>query len=593
MCSCIKNNPDNQDSVLKLNLDYVISNVQDGAEAADVSEIKRQGSVIGYIVTFADGRELTLLNKADDAEGSAAAQVVTGLSEDAGSYWFELEGGEKVALPKCETKPFKVEISGDEAEITDGGTLTASYKVTGADDKLEVKVMAGEGWSAEVTESSASEGTVKVTAPNPISADKVLVSFKDGAGRQQVRALRLTTKSSVQRGNIETYAYCGVGYRLTDPNKWPREKALERYSKVTEGGVQIMTSAIFDGWGFDEVKYQLDLAAETGVKLAVYVEHYGGEQLRDFINMIKDHPGLWGYQMFDEANADEFARMYKTRQFIRSIDPNPDHPFMVNVGGDGGTFGPYGSYHADNYGHYIERLVNEAHVDFISFDYYPCIEDYVAEDDWFSSIQTVSDKAEKYGIPFWAYCCTCRFQDSYGLRCLPCVASLRLQDYTNLAYGAQGLEYFTWDAAGDNMSDWPLSVEGEINPSNPTFEYLKFVNEEVQRRAYVFDGCDLQWVALYKEAPEGIRLVDESKIPDEIASVYSDRPLTMSLIENDGGRSEYFNIVSRTHLRSTPLHLRFKYPVQTVERDGSLKSLNPGDYDFTLDPGDILIIKTK
>ncbi len=646
-------------SGLVTGLGTVVSNLQEGNGVAEITAIVSGGSATGYVVSFADGGSVTLYNqpgcitvgeesgnyywKVDgswmlDAAGEKVSinpkespaplfnvqnhklwystdggdtyqvageleqEVISGMSQDDVNFYLELAEGGRITLPKA--KPFSVEFVDDEVEITDGATVTAKYVITGSTPGTEVRAMVGEGWKAEVTKTSASEGTITVTAPTPITTDKVLVAVSDGNGKMVVKALRLTVKNTVQRGEITTYVYHGVRIRHIDPTLNSEEVALSRYQAVTDAGIQIMSADGGNIWNneayYDEVIYQLDLAEKAGLKLAICVDCYLGddtnpaghpEELKRMVNLIKDHPALWGYQLIDEPNADLFKYIYQAEQVIREIDK--EHLCYVNLCCTGGTFGPIGSYHTNTYGEYLDRCLNECHPDFLSFDQYPCLLDRVIQTNWYSSLEQVADKAKAAGLDFWAFAASCRYRDALGWRVPPSIESLRLQDYTNLAYGAQCLEYFTWAACSGEFADWVVDMSGEINPTNPTFEYLQFVNREVQKRAFVFDGCDVKWTAHYHEVPAECEAVDESRIPDVITSVYSKNSFLMSSLENDGGESEYFCIVSRTHLKTTQIHLRFKYPVQTVERDGSLKVVNPGDHDFSIDPGDILIIKIK
>ena len=649
----------NDCSSLVSNVESLISKVKEGNGVSSIVPIQDGEEILGYIVTFSDGGNVTLYNqpsyitvgeysgnyywKVDgewltDADGEKVCiaqkenpapifkvennqlkysvdngvtylvagdlnkQVISALTQDNDNYYFELTEGGRITLPKAGL--FCLELLDDEVEISDGGTVTAKYKVTGGGSKLEVSTMAGKGWKADVAKTSDSEGTITVTAPSPVTTDKVLVVASDGTGKMVVRALRLTVKSSLKRGSIDTYVYHGVRYRHINPATIDPAVALQRYQAVPDAGVQIMSCDGGNVWNnedyYNEVVTQLDLAQQVGLKLAVCVDCYLGtddypdghpEQMRRMVNLVKDHPALWGYQLIDEPNADYFSTIYAGQAVIKEIDA--EHPCYANLHGDGGTFGPNGSYHTANYTEYLERCVNEMHPDFITFDVYPCISNKVIDYPWYTSLEQVAATAKKYGLKFWAFAATCRFQDGNGWQAKPSMATLRLQDYTNLAYGAQGLEYFTWAATSGQFGCWVCDTEGNINTENPTFEYLQAINIEVQNRAFVFDGCQVQWTAHYNNVPVGCSAVDLTKVPDEVASIQTKDNFLFSLIENDDAESEYLCIVSRTHLKSSSIHLRFRYPVQTVERDGSLTTYNPGDYDFAVEPGDIIIIKTR
>ncbi len=588
------NSLENSNYPLMLDLAPVITHVQEGAVAADITAMTRDGITVGYVVSFADGSGYTLLGQ---SEGGSA---VSGLSEDSCFYYFEIEGGERVIVPKAYADPFKVELSGDEVVISDGGTVTAGYKVTGADDGIEVTVLAGEGWNAKVSASSDSEGTITVTAPDPITTDKVLVSVKDGSGRQVVKALRLTSKSSVRRGHIDTYVFCALGMGEVDPDIVGEETAVHRFKLAADAGIDIMQFVGNDYWLAEEWSEDalraLDMAEKAGIKLSVYIEYLMNDdaKLLKFVNAVKDHPALWGYQLHDEPNTDAYASIAHTREVIKTVDKK--HPCYVNLHGYGCVVGPSGSYKAASFEEYIQRYADETDPEFISFDVYPCYVDMVLDENFYSSLEIVSRISKASNVDFWAFTATCRFHDGYGWHSKPSMETLRLQNYTNLVYGAQGLEYFTWVAVADDgtsFCDWPIDIYGEINQACPTYGYMQAINEEVQNRAFVFDGCELKWAGHHNDIPIECTAVDKSMIPEEIVSYSSDADLLMTLIENDGGRSEYLNIMSRTHLKPGRVQVRFGRPVQTVERDGSLKSLNAGDYEFNIEPGDIVIIKTR
>ena len=602
LCACNGVEDPQPDNTLILDFSALLAQMQDGAEVAGIEAVEREGNTVGYIVTFADGNSVTLLNQtADGAQGSE----VKGLSEDSQNYWFDLRDGKSISLPKVAgSEPFKVELSGDEVELTDGGTLQASYKVSGAKG-LEITAMAGEGWSAEISKSSEKEGTIKVSAPNPITTDKVLVSFKDEKGRQVVRALRLTTKSAVRRGNITTYTFAGLNYISIDPDTVDYATALRRYQEVVDAGVQIMEASAINWWlGYDwseDALYCLDLAEKVGLKLSLDVNRLVGNTaaLQHFVSVVKDHPALWGYKVMDEPKASQYADILSYKRAIHAIDP--DHPCYVNLRPDGGTFGDVGSYHTKDYQEYVDRYVAETEPEFISFDEYPCFPDWVLEKCWYTEIATLAKAAKENNLDLWGFAATCRFSDGFGLRIKPNLPALRLQHYTNLIYGAQGLEYFVWGALyqvnnleiNTEFDAWPTDPNGDINTADETYESIKALNKEVQARAFVFDGCDVKWVAFLNSVPDRCDAFDDTKLPEEIMSVTTENDLIISLSENDGGQSEYFFVKSRTHVKTCKAHLRFRHPVQTVERDGSLKTYNAGDYDFTIDKGDILIIKTK
>ena len=146
-----------------------------------------------------------------------------------------------------------------------------------------------------------------------------------------------------------------------DPGPWPTvsTEGLLRFPMVAHGagyGPGEFTD-IAEWWkvsDFDLVHYQASVqygmtgrdvaqrniefimnhAAETGRKVIAHVGHtaemLGHEALIEHINAIKDHPGLWGYEVADEPGTSEPRLIWTSHAFriIRNLDP--EHPILSN-----------------------------------------------------------------------------------------------------------------------------------------------------------------------------------------------------------------------------------------------------------------------
>ncbi len=88
--------------------------------------------------------------------------------------------------------------------------------------------------------------------------------------------------------------------------------------------------------------------------------------------------------------------------------------------------------------------------------------------------------------------------------------------YSNLAYGAQALQYFTYWTPGINSS-WdfhhaPIGLDGK---RTDVYDRIKLVNSEIQHLAGVFLNARLVSVShTGKQIPSGTRRVD--KLPDPV-----------------------------------------------------------------------------
>ncbi len=92
-----------------------------------------------------------------------------------------------------------------------------------------------------------------------------------------------------------------------------------------------------------------------------------------------------------------------------------------------------------SYEEYLEFFVNTAHPKFICFDHYPFLDGKITED-YFYNLQCIRNCCNTHGLDFWTFIQTC----SFGNNITPTDAQIKWHAYTNLAYGAKGLIYFTY-----------------------------------------------------------------------------------------------------------------------------------------------------
>ncbi len=135
--------------------------------------------------------------------GSVDKNLITSVEEDEAQVVFTLSGGATIMIPKYQ--PFSIMLEGDEATLEEGGSVTFTYKITGAANP-SVEVACGSKWSAVVTPGAASDevgedavtsqGTITVSAAEGASSSEVLVLAGDDSGRVVAVKARITFKAA-------------------------------------------------------------------------------------------------------------------------------------------------------------------------------------------------------------------------------------------------------------------------------------------------------------------------------------------------------------------------------------------------------------
>ena len=118
----------------------------------------------------------------------STTQLIKSVSESASGVEIALDGGAALYLPKPEK--LQVELVCDKKEFTPNEAVYVQYKVSGTDEKeVYVETYATNGWVAQIFSTSATEGVIKVVAPEDVSNPSVMIYVTTDAGDAYVAPL--------------------------------------------------------------------------------------------------------------------------------------------------------------------------------------------------------------------------------------------------------------------------------------------------------------------------------------------------------------------------------------------------------------------
>jgi len=123
-------------------------------------------------------------------EGSANIGVVKDVrkSEDGTKVIIELADG-TIEIPIVQTQTFSLNIENTEVAVSAGATTQVNYTITSADDATKVTAIPVNGYSVTVSSVSVSEGTLNVTAPDPVVDADIYIVAVNGAGLTSAKIL--------------------------------------------------------------------------------------------------------------------------------------------------------------------------------------------------------------------------------------------------------------------------------------------------------------------------------------------------------------------------------------------------------------------
>ena len=371
------------------------------------------------------------------------------------------------------------------------------------------------------------------------------------------------------------------------------EISVENYRKLKDVGVNI-DIAFFQN--ADSIAKALDAAEKAGVKLMISCPELKSEPEKT-ANRFKNHPALEGYYLGDEPGRPQFDELAAWRDKIEKAD-NSHYCFVnlyPNINSNQGKFG------TKDYAEYVDTFDRMFPAPYLSFDFYPVV-DGTLHPRWYENLEFFVSKYKNEGRPFWAFALTTSYlaysddspqpslNDFYQLypvykpektfvHDVPTLGELRLQVNSNLAYGAQGIEYWSFRGFGS-----PIDAQGR---RTVVFDRLQQVSNEIQNYAGVFLGAKVVSVAHTGEVIPA-KTTRFSVLPESIKllETIGDGAI-ISVLENNG--KSFLVVVNRDFKKAMQLVIYTKENVLKVMKNGTLVPAREFASLTEIEPGDMAI----
>lgn len=366
----------------------------------------------------------------------------------------------------------------------------------------------------------------------------------------------------------------------------------ERFLEAQQMGITLNYSRLVN---LETALKALDAAATTDVKLIVECEElYNDDKRADAVRTLMTHEALGGYFMEDEPAPDRFEDIGRRIREIEAIDPN--HICYCNIFPTL-TAETYQAWKMNGYTDYVRDFIRKAKPQFLSFDEYPVHTDrmdgtvgqILVKGTWYPTLETARNEARRNGLELWAFMLTCP-HTAYPQ---PTMDHLRLQAYSDLAYGAQVLQCFTyWVPEVENNDFWqyrdaPITLDGT---RTETYDLVKAMLDEVQQVAWIFRGATVE--SVFHSRPGGTipdLTTQLTELPEcvESLTLRNGSQALVSILANHGFR---FMLLQNTDVSNKmQCMIRLKEGVRRVNRDGTVTLATEDEEIQTIAPGDVRI----
>ncbi|GHV65680.1 hypothetical protein FACS1894199_07020 [Bacteroidia bacterium] len=535
--------------------------------------------------------KITLKIPADNAviDLSATDKVSFAWTDDnaAPAYVLEMSkvGSTSGTSRKYNTTVTALDIVSGEMDVEIAGTLGGAKKGEEAQIQWSVSPTAGTYTKAEVRKFGVKR--IPDDTPPPVDPEQPSTDqLSDNSGQQ-----------------IPIFAWYGFNTNAPE-ERWADMKAAGFTISQAKDMLLLYNDRqdVFAGGSSAVFFSGLDAAAAHGIQLVVTPRVFDFLSPAD-VNKLKAHPGLWGYHIADEPRTvAEFAEINSTINKAKSFDNT--HPCYVNLAGclhcDDATpnswaptlsAGPAFPEPSPCIG-FVKSFVDAVPVPMLSFDVYPIwvntnTNQRELQKRWYYTLDVMSAESKRKNIPLWAFALTtAHFNSGYPYP-IPTKNDLRLQVYSNLAYGAQLIAYFTYEYTPQyNGTPWegPFTESGT---KTSTYYTMKGMNEEFIPLSAVFLNAEMIWAAHTGEIPAGCTELDRSKLPSVFQSldITGGKGALVSLMKK--GNDNFLVIVNHDINEDISVQVSGTAALRRVKKDASVVIAD--NRVHTVTPGDVLI----
>lgn len=345
------------------------------------------------------------------------------------------------------------------------------------------------------------------------------------------------------------------------------EQFVARFTSMKECGINV-----YLGWykSLDEVMLALDGAQQAGIKLITKSDELFSDT-ENTVRTMMSHPALFGYHIKDEPEVSDIPTLASQVKAINAVDDK--HFCYINL---------YPNWAWGNIDGYMSKLtsyLSQVPVRFLSFDHYPVMEvDGVSSlrREWYKNLEDVRRVSRARSIPFWAFALSLSHKLEGVLYPIPTLAELRVQMFSNLAYGAQGFQYFTY---------WGIYQNGPTQ----VYDRVKTLNKEIQSLSKIFLGADVTDVwHTGANLPYGTKGL--TTLPEGISALStSDNGAVVSKVVKEG--KTYIAVVNKDYKADMTLDIAFTGEAWRIDKEGYKTAAKSGC--FSVAPGDIIMFQIQ
>ncbi len=363
------------------------------------------------------------------------------------------------------------------------------------------------------------------------------------------------------------------------------------YRQVKESGINFLCATYeILPQGEQDVRASLELAGKYGIKMLIRDDRFFyrnpiPENYQQIAEEWKKYPGYGGIHACDEPAACWYPKLREMKEvfqkavgksfccYINLFPMYADEKQLAGGEKDRINSGNQmvGCDHY-TYENYIDDYLRIVQPEYLSYDYYPMQGDFPEMmADPLVQLDTIRRKTVEAGIPFWVFIQATSWHKTVRF---PTIPEMMWQISTALAYGAKGVQYFSYATPingdvpeGEGYTESILDANG-----NPTqrYYYMQYANRHLRAIQHVMMNSDSLGVLAVGTTPREIAKGSLLNHVDGLSSA-DGKHLLIGVFDNDGKKAFYVVNNSITERDRAILELDETYLVEQYLDDKGIQ----------------------
>jgi hypothetical protein len=201
------------------------------------------------------------------------------------------------------------------------------------------------------------------------------------------------------------------------------------------------------------------------------------QRISELLASYGAHPALAGFNVYDEPHRSLFGLLEFAKNEVVEQSGGTELPY-VNIWPSYAS--PRYALGASNYETYVERYCTEVTPPALCFDHYPLLSETKVTPGYFYNWAVIRKFSRQFDIPSWVFIQSVGFDGSaVGMvkRRTPDEDEIFWQINVSLAYGAKGIQYFTYWTPDNPQVPYQDALIGKDGAPTPRYYFAQNANQ--------------------------------------------------------------------------------------------------------------------